>query len=222
MNDVFEDFVWAALGDELRTTSSRRLPLAARSRGPLDEDSKLRPEPDLSLWYRSAVRVRRRREVQGDDPGGGWRPVSAAGLLCRHRSRPRPPPIRREAQRPSYHTESCAEGRACASDRGRRVTAAPASRQDSAARKRNRSDGHTRAGDIAWLPAPAGQEAEVARIARSNRVHASAPGPVVRMSVSPHSREHGRAVDSAPAGRTHGHTSRQILDGSHAVDNPRP
>ena len=50
MNDVFEDFVWAAIGDELR----RILPTSYRWRQgksiALDEDRKVRPEPDLSLW----------------------------------------------------------------------------------------------------------------------------------------------------------------------------
>ena len=50
MNDVFEDFVWAAIGDELR----RILPTSYRWRQgksiALDEDRKVRPQPDLSLW----------------------------------------------------------------------------------------------------------------------------------------------------------------------------
>ena len=50
MNDVFEDFVWAAIGDELR----RILPTSYRWRQgksiALDEDRQVRPEPDLSLW----------------------------------------------------------------------------------------------------------------------------------------------------------------------------
>lgn len=50
MNDVFEDFVWAAVGDELR----RVLPTNYRWRQgksiALDEDQRVRPEPDLSLW----------------------------------------------------------------------------------------------------------------------------------------------------------------------------
>ena len=50
MNDVFEDFVWAAIGDELR----RMLPTSYRWRQgksiALDEDRKVRPQPDLSLW----------------------------------------------------------------------------------------------------------------------------------------------------------------------------
>lgn len=53
MNDVFEDFVWAAIGDELRTI----LPVAYRWRQgksiALDEDRQVRPEPDLSLWHGS-------------------------------------------------------------------------------------------------------------------------------------------------------------------------
>lgn len=50
MNDVFEDFVWAAIGDELRSI----LPPGYRWRQgksiALDEDRSVRPEPDLSLW----------------------------------------------------------------------------------------------------------------------------------------------------------------------------
>jgi 5-methylcytosine-specific restriction enzyme subunit McrC len=50
MNEVFEDFVWAAIGDELR----RVLPPSYRWRQgksiALDEDGRVRPEPDLSLW----------------------------------------------------------------------------------------------------------------------------------------------------------------------------
>lgn len=53
MNKVFEDFVWAAVGDALR----KLLPPSYRWRHgrsvTLDEDSRLRPEPDLSLWHRS-------------------------------------------------------------------------------------------------------------------------------------------------------------------------
>ncbi len=53
MNQVFEDFVFAALGDELR----RLLPASYRWRQgksiPLDEDKRIRPEPDLSLWHGS-------------------------------------------------------------------------------------------------------------------------------------------------------------------------
>jgi 5-methylcytosine-specific restriction enzyme subunit McrC len=53
MNDVFEDFVWAAIGDELRAI----LPAGYRWRQgksiALDEDGQVRPEPDLSLWHGS-------------------------------------------------------------------------------------------------------------------------------------------------------------------------
>jgi 5-methylcytosine-specific restriction enzyme subunit McrC len=52
MNDVFEDFVWAAIGDELRQI----LPTSYRWKQgksiALDEDGHVRPEPDLSLWDR--------------------------------------------------------------------------------------------------------------------------------------------------------------------------
>jgi 5-methylcytosine-specific restriction enzyme subunit McrC len=51
MNDVFEDFVSAAIGDELRPI----LPTSYRWRQgksvSLDEDLNVRPEPDLSLWH---------------------------------------------------------------------------------------------------------------------------------------------------------------------------
>jgi 5-methylcytosine-specific restriction enzyme subunit McrC len=51
MNDVFEDFVWAAIADELRTI----LPPSYRWRQgksiALDMDGQVRPEPDLSLWH---------------------------------------------------------------------------------------------------------------------------------------------------------------------------
>lgn len=50
MNIVFEDFVWAAIGDELR----EMIPTSYRWRQgksiALDEDRNVRPEPDLSLW----------------------------------------------------------------------------------------------------------------------------------------------------------------------------
>lgn len=53
MNDVFEDFVWAAIGDELGAI----LPAGYRWRQgksiSLDEDGQVRPEPDLSLWHGS-------------------------------------------------------------------------------------------------------------------------------------------------------------------------
>jgi 5-methylcytosine-specific restriction enzyme subunit McrC len=53
MNDVFEDFVWAAIGDELRSI----LPAGYRWRQgksvALDEDGQVRTEPDLSLWHGS-------------------------------------------------------------------------------------------------------------------------------------------------------------------------
>lgn len=53
MNDVFEDFVFAAIGDELRGI----LPPAYRwQQGKsiaLDEERRVRPEPDLSLWHGS-------------------------------------------------------------------------------------------------------------------------------------------------------------------------
>ena len=53
MNDVFEDFVFAAIGDELRGI----LPPAYRWRQgksvALDEERRVRPEPDLSLWHGS-------------------------------------------------------------------------------------------------------------------------------------------------------------------------
>jgi 5-methylcytosine-specific restriction enzyme subunit McrC len=53
MNDVFEDFVWAAIDDELRTI----LPAGYRWRHgksiALDENGHVRPEPDLSLWHQS-------------------------------------------------------------------------------------------------------------------------------------------------------------------------
>ena len=54
MNKIFEDFVWAAIGDELR----RILPPNYRWRQgrsiALDEDAQLRPHPDLSLWQGSS------------------------------------------------------------------------------------------------------------------------------------------------------------------------
>jgi 5-methylcytosine-specific restriction enzyme subunit McrC len=50
MNEVFEDFVWAAIGDELRGA----LPASYRWRQgksvALDEDRQVRLKPDLSLW----------------------------------------------------------------------------------------------------------------------------------------------------------------------------
>jgi 5-methylcytosine-specific restriction enzyme subunit McrC len=50
MNTVFEDFVWAGIGDELR----RLLPADYRWRQgktvALDTGRAIRPEPDLSLW----------------------------------------------------------------------------------------------------------------------------------------------------------------------------
>jgi 5-methylcytosine-specific restriction enzyme subunit McrC len=53
MNDVFEDFVFAAIGDELQGV----LPSSYRWRQgksiALDEESRVRPEPDLSLWHGS-------------------------------------------------------------------------------------------------------------------------------------------------------------------------
>lgn len=54
MNKVFEDFVWAAIGDELRAI----LPPGFRWRQgksvALDEDGRVRPEPDLTLWHGSS------------------------------------------------------------------------------------------------------------------------------------------------------------------------
>jgi 5-methylcytosine-specific restriction enzyme subunit McrC len=50
MNDVFEDFVWAAIGDELRRILPTSLSWRQGKSIALDEDKKVRPEPDLSLW----------------------------------------------------------------------------------------------------------------------------------------------------------------------------
>jgi 5-methylcytosine-specific restriction enzyme subunit McrC len=50
MNKIFEDFIWAAIGDHLE----KLLPVRYRWRQGkalvLDEDRRVRPEPDLSLW----------------------------------------------------------------------------------------------------------------------------------------------------------------------------
>ena len=50
MNDVFEDFVWAAIGDELRGILPARYRWRQGKSVVLDEDRHVRPEPDLSLW----------------------------------------------------------------------------------------------------------------------------------------------------------------------------
>jgi 5-methylcytosine-specific restriction enzyme subunit McrC len=50
MNDVFEDFVWAAIGDELRGMLPPNYRWRQGKSVALDEDSRVRPEPDLSLW----------------------------------------------------------------------------------------------------------------------------------------------------------------------------
>jgi 5-methylcytosine-specific restriction enzyme subunit McrC len=50
MNDVFEDFVWAAIGDELRRVLPASYTWRQGKSIALDEDRRVRPEPDLSLW----------------------------------------------------------------------------------------------------------------------------------------------------------------------------
>jgi 5-methylcytosine-specific restriction enzyme subunit McrC len=50
MNDVFEDFVWAAIGDQLRRTLPANYRWRQGKSIALDEDRRVRPEPDLSLW----------------------------------------------------------------------------------------------------------------------------------------------------------------------------
>jgi 5-methylcytosine-specific restriction enzyme subunit McrC len=53
MNDVFEDFVWAAIGDELRGILPPNYRWRQGKSVALDEDRRVRPEPDLSLWHGS-------------------------------------------------------------------------------------------------------------------------------------------------------------------------
>lgn len=50
MNDVFEDFVFAAIGDELRSILPTRYRWRQGKSIALDEDRSVRAEPDLSLW----------------------------------------------------------------------------------------------------------------------------------------------------------------------------
>jgi 5-methylcytosine-specific restriction enzyme subunit McrC len=50
MDDAFEDFVWAAIGDELRGILPASFLWRQGKSIALDEDSLVRPEPDLSLW----------------------------------------------------------------------------------------------------------------------------------------------------------------------------
>jgi 5-methylcytosine-specific restriction enzyme subunit McrC len=53
MNDVFEDFVWAAIGDELRGILPPNYRWRQEKSVALDEGSRVRPKPDLSLWHGS-------------------------------------------------------------------------------------------------------------------------------------------------------------------------
>lgn len=52
MNDVFEDFVFNAIGDELRSKLPARYRWRQGKAVALDEGGQLHPEPDLSLWDR--------------------------------------------------------------------------------------------------------------------------------------------------------------------------
>ena len=114
MNDVFEDFVWAAIGDELR----RILPTNYRWRQgksiALDEDRTAPPRARPVALGWTAVRLCRRREVQGDRTRRSRRPLPATRILLRDRARRGPSPLRREAVGLRASTESSAAVQRCA------------------------------------------------------------------------------------------------------------
>ena len=145
MNDVFEDFVWAAIGDELR----RILPTSYRWRQgksiALDEDRQVRPEPDLSLWDGRTLRLRRRREVQGDRTRRSRRPLPASCLLLRDRTRRGPSPLRREDRRPERPPHCSRRPTAARGDRRPHGASRRSPEQVPTHRVGDRSDGASRA-----------------------------------------------------------------------------